>query len=940
MADITYTSIRRIVVDNNGSISLSNLLLKLKETFHGYEDASLDDLRRMISDNYGAFKLIDDLVEMRKFYGNSKIHDFLSSEQEEESIRLYLNSVYSVIRNISAHMSGPKIDPLLHFSGIILFDRIHNYHFSNCNIDDIDSLQNYPVVHDIYNHPESLNQYKHRIALINKFGPFAGSYDLISKDLSAISEETKRLYQAAFNQCIAFNSKLFSSNLFGILFSRFIASKLENAKNKSEHISPQLVSRLIARSIKIKPSESVYDPAIGTGSFMTELAYENNCYNFKVIGGDIDLISICLCRINLLLNGLFDIELRQENSLAATSISMSSIDYCVSNPPFGKVKVSEMNTAYQVGQKGTVDNGVAFFNLMLQKVKPHGKIYNVVTDNFLYALSIQDYRKYLVQLNLVEQVVSLPFNLFKFYANVSADLVTLQKSGNNEDVLFCDGRDSLVNYKDNHVPQFLVEGFINGLLDEDAEGEHDIYIGRSKVAKSEIELNDFILTPSRYVEEYTYITRPQFPLVRLSELVVHLRTEKVKIALSKGPIMKIRNLQTDSYNPITYHNLENGLANVAFNILNQDALLLALKFDDAKPTLFKTTPGNPIYFTNDIAAFSINSNIVDPEYLICQLQSEYCQKQFKKYRKGGVITSITVNDLLKIEIALPGSTIDQRAIVEGIKEAAIKAKLKEAGLDAEIERIKAEFIDDLKMKKHNLAPIVSNLVSAYESLMIYIGNNHGKLALTDVISRNQNITVSQHLLSFRESLGDIVLMMGNLTDESKFGKAEIIDANDIINETVNKLDGKEGLMIEYMFDMGSFMLEDNLKWVKPMISISKIDFTTLVNNVVSNALIHGYDGNYNLAKSMIIVLRYTEEKRMVQFEFRNNGKPFPKGMTKERYITRGEKAGLSGNTGLGGYIINQIATHFGGNLEIKGDETSDYPVSIIINLPIINQDEI
>ena len=67
----------------------------------------------------------------------------------------------------------------------------------------------------------------------------------------------------------------------------------------------------------------------------------------------------------------------------------------------------------------------------------------------------------------------------------------------------------------------------------------------------------------------------------------------------------------------------------------------------------------------------------------------------------------------------------------------------------------------------------------------------------------------------------------------------------------------------------------------------------------------------------------------------SNGNPLPKGMDKERFGIKGEKAGLTGGTGCGGNIIKNIVTHYGGDYDIFQDELSTV---VRIWLPIANNE--
>ena len=55
---------------------------------------------------------------------------------------------------------------------------------------------------------------------------------------------------------------------------------------------------------------------------------------------------------------------------------------------------------------------------------------------------------------------------------------------------------------------------------------------------------------------------------------------------------------------------------------------------------------------------------------------------------------------------------------------------------------------------------------------------------------------------------------------------------------------------------------------------------------------------------------------MFQIDFRNNGNPLPDGMDKMRYGIKGEKAGSTGGTGIGGSYVKKCVEHYGGDYNI------------------------
>ena len=95
-----------------------------------------------------------------------------------------------------------------------------------------------------------------------------------------------------------------------------------------------------------------------------------------------------------------------------------------------------------------------------------------------------------------------------------------------------------------------------------------------------------------------------------------------------------------------------------------------------------------------------------------------------------------------------------------------------------------------------------------------------------------------------------------------------------------------------------------------------------------NFLLLYFLGIYSLGISfsivfISIVLSVVPEKNMFQIDISNNGIPLPAGMDKNRFGLLGEKAGVTGRTGRGGYVVKSIVEHYHGDYDVfmDGDNT-------------------
>ena len=148
---------------------------------------------------------------------------------------------------------------------------------------------------------------------------------------------------------------------------------------------------------------------------------------------------------------------------------------------------------------------------------------------------------------------------------------------------------------------------------------------------------------------------------------------------------------------------------------------------------------------------------------------------------------------------------------------------------------------------------------------------------------------------------------------------------DAINDKMMKDDMKQQADTEVPLTMSSVIGRDNgisanTNMYMPPIYVAPNDFQRLVNNILNNAKRHGFT-NPNKKDYMVQINASIDvESGMYKIDFRNNGDPLPEGMNKMRYGIKGEKAGKTAGTGLGGNYVKSFVEHYGGDYDIFMEE--------------------
>ncbi len=270
-------------------------------------------------------------------------------------------------------------------------------------------------------------------------------------------------------------------------------------------------------------------------------------------------------------------------------------------------------------------------------------------------------------------------------------------------------------------------------------------------------------------------------------------------------------------------------------------------------------------------------------------------------------------------------------------------------LGGKVLAMKADYLNEVRMRKHDMRPHMKQLNSAKNLLQHYVDN----IDTTDDVKQNLN----RQLIRFRDALSHLSDLVDHFSDENKYGKPERFS----ITEYFNKLMTESidlNYKIEYYQDSGAiqnYLKPKVMEWLEqikvsadrqdeeymkgeytiPMhwsyTMIAPLDFDRMVHNILENAKRHGFTDSSRSDYKIWIVFSVDEKRDMYVIDFKNNGTPLPNGMNKERYGLKGERAGITGGTGSGGYIVKSIVNHYGGDYDVF---FNDDMTTIRIWLPI------
>lgn len=303
-------------------------------------------------------------------------------------------------------------------------------------------------------------------------------------------------------------------DLFGDAYEFLINNYAANAgKSGGEFFTPQHVSKLIAQLAMHKQTivNKIYDPAAGSGSLLLQAKkhFDNHIIEEGFFGQEINHTTYNLARMNMFLHNInydkFNIALG--DTLRDPRFGDDKpFDAIVSNPPYSVHWIGDDDPtlinddryapAGVLAPKSKAD--FAFVLHALSYLSGKGRAAIVCFPGIFYRGGAeQKIRKYLVDNNFVETVISLAPNLF-YGTSIAVNILVLSKHKPDTKIQFIDasGEDFFKKVTNNNI---LEDNHIERIMDIFDRKEDVEYVAKS-IDNKRIAENDYNLSVSSYVE--------------------------------------------------------------------------------------------------------------------------------------------------------------------------------------------------------------------------------------------------------------------------------------------------------------------------------------------------------------------------------------------------------------------------------------------------------
>ena len=181
---------------------------------------------------------------------------------------------------------------------------------------------------------------------------------------------------------------VYKEDLLGFLYLSLRA--FTERKRSGSYYTPNAIAKKVADRVSVKDTQSVLDPACGTGSILLELT--EKCNLEQLYGYDIDPIAVAITRINMALAyGVCDKAVLTEHFAERDFLqdgSPKKMDVILGNPPWGSAFTQEEKTQlqkkYRTAGKKAIESGDLFVEQSLKGLQPGGILCFVLPEALLH----------------------------------------------------------------------------------------------------------------------------------------------------------------------------------------------------------------------------------------------------------------------------------------------------------------------------------------------------------------------------------------------------------------------------------------------------------------------------------------------------------------------------------------------------------------------------
>jgi len=728
-------------------------------------------------------------------------------------------------------------------------------------------------------------------------------------------------------------NKLVLTENFPEVFDSFLYRISESqGRYAGEFIQPIELTRFICTLSDLKKDAKVFNPFAGLASFGVCLEQTKDYF-----GQELNQKTWALGTLRLMAYGrLHNSKYVCDDSISHWPSQSEKFDLIISNPPF-RIKlqhqIGDIETKYKTIEPFLIENG---FNSLNQ----NGKLITLLPIGFLFeGVSVKKLRRRLLEDDLIDTIILLPGGILLNTGMPSIILVLSKIKKYPGEVKLVNAENYTFNNSVNE--KILNESNLSRLILNDVTYSNNVI---RMVSIEEIREDDYNLYIPRYFRKKFFLPDIE-AFVELRSILKKVKCKRTNLP-KIGKIVSSSDLKDDRIDFMldlsSIKATEITQSNVAQ--ISESCLLLSSNLKPLKPTIFEYK-GEPIY-VQGVQYFKIKESIVDKSYLINELHNDYVNEQIVTFNMG---STMYFSDLMEVTIKFP-SLEEQRAKVNGILEFSDEFRKLKNKFNSNILEESNSIYKKNSSLKHRLGTPLLNIGSSLRNIEKALSREFFSWEETKLNER-YSITLRESYDSIHQTLKTVHQILIANENEIDFSnkRFEEIDFIAFIKGYINSIKSAEKSNVNTKLDIHPDIKSQFKNKVLILANAELLEIG--LNTIVENANKHAFTDDFNKYKLEFIVslsvapsIKKESDDTIGRFdtyikvEVANNGKPFPKNYSLEKLIRKNSFAGETGNTGLGGFDLNEIIKFHNNGIStlelITDDYTTEFTTSYSFLLPL------
>ena len=327
---------------------------------------------------------------------------------------------------------------------------------------------------------------------------------------------------------------------------------------------------------------------------------------------------------------------------------------------------------------------------------------------------------------------------------------------------------------------------------------------------------------------------------------------------------------------------------------------------------------------------------IDLRYLAALLFESSVKEQMLTICDGS-LNSFTMSLILDKILVPNHNELERMRFLEEANYIALTSAQEEMKLEHD------NYTKSVRMRKHALTQSLSSIESMLYALNAYRIKKDGVFSDNDCISRIKSTTVKEAFEFLTKSVEEMMPTLDHIADvDYSFAKPEWIDPEKFLDDYIAKnKKGWTNFTPVVTWEKGNNQADTELKLpftdkvLKKGDSINMLMFPKdalerILNNIISNALAHGFTDTER--KNYQMRFSWHSDGIALIVEIENNGTPIPIDLDTTSLLEYGVSTVLhqDGHNGIGCNEIEDIMQRYDGKVEIVSTPENEFPVKYIL----------